>query len=93
MKMKSHRPLLVNGEPQTEFETNEHHGKELIAKGLAVEVTAVDASIDTPDENTDDSDPKSLTVPQLKEALTAKGIAFEATAKKADLQALLDAAH
>lgn len=39
------------------------------------------------------ADAKSLTVPQLKDALTAKGIAFEATAKKADLQALLDAAQ
>ncbi len=38
MKMKSERPLLVDGVPQTEFETNEQHGKELIAKGLAVEV-------------------------------------------------------
>lgn len=38
MKMKSDRPLLVDGVPQTEFETNEHHGKELIAKGLAVQV-------------------------------------------------------
>jgi hypothetical protein len=34
----------------------------------------------------------ALTVAQLRDALTAKGIAFDATAKKADLQALLDAA-
>jgi hypothetical protein len=40
MKMKSERPLLVNGAPQTEFETSDQHGKELIAKGLAVEVGA-----------------------------------------------------
>jgi hypothetical protein len=32
-----------------------------------------------------------LTVAQLREELTARGIAFEANAKKADLQALLDA--
>lgn len=38
MKMKSERPLLVDGVPQTEFETSDQHGKELIAKGLAVEV-------------------------------------------------------
>jgi hypothetical protein len=40
MKMKSERPLLVGGVPQTEFETSDQHGKELIAKGLAVEVDA-----------------------------------------------------
>lgn len=40
MKMKSERPLLVGGVPQTEFETSDQHGKELIAKGLAVEVCA-----------------------------------------------------
>jgi hypothetical protein len=33
-----------------------------------------------------------LTVAELKDALAAKGIAFEPTAKKADLQALLDEA-
>lgn len=33
-----------------------------------------------------------LTVAELKAALEAKGIAFDAAAKKADLQALLDAA-
>jgi hypothetical protein len=38
MKMKSDRPLLVNGEPCTEFETTEHHGRELIHAGLAAEV-------------------------------------------------------
>jgi hypothetical protein len=40
MKMQSERPLLVNGVPQTEFETSDQHGKELIVKGLAVEVVA-----------------------------------------------------
>lgn len=35
--------------------------------------------------------PKSLTVAELREALTAKGIEFDHGAKKADLQALLDA--
>lgn len=33
----------------------------------------------------------SMTVAELKEALTTKGIKFEPSAKKADLQALLDA--
>jgi len=34
----------------------------------------------------------ALTVAQLRDALTAKGIAFDPTAKQADLQAQLDAA-
>lgn len=38
MKMKSERPLLINGIPQTEFETTIQHGKELKAAGLAVPV-------------------------------------------------------
>jgi hypothetical protein len=43
----------------------------------------------------DDKDPegaKKLSVSDLREALTAKGIAFPEGAKKAELQALLDAA-
>lgn len=35
IKMKSERPLLINGTAQTEFETTEQHGKELVAAGLA----------------------------------------------------------
>lgn len=88
MKMKSERPLLVDGVPQTEFETNDQHGKELIAKGLAVEVGAdLDAGLAA-----DVMRDGSMTVAELKEALKTKGVEFEAGAKKADLQALLDAA-
>jgi len=39
----------------------------------------------------EESEGGQLTVAQLKEALTAKGIEIPAGAKKADLQALLDA--
>jgi hypothetical protein len=35
---------------------------------------------------------KPLTVAELRDTLTARGIEFDPTAKKADLQALLDAA-
>lgn len=35
IKMKSERPLLINGTAQTEFETTEQHGKELVKAGLA----------------------------------------------------------
>jgi hypothetical protein len=46
---------------------------------------------DAADEQTDTA--KALTVPQIKEALAAKGIEIpEGVTKKADLQALLDAA-
>lgn len=44
MQMKSDRPLLVNGEPRTEFETDDQHGKELIARGFAVEVSEKQAA-------------------------------------------------
>jgi hypothetical protein len=49
IKMKSERPLLVNGVAQTEFETTEQHGKELIAAGLAepVEPEQADAAEST----------------------------------------------
>lgn len=43
IKMKSERPLLINGVPQTEFETTAHHAKELKAAGLAVSVEEVEA--------------------------------------------------
>jgi hypothetical protein len=35
---------------------------------------------------------KPLTIAELRDALTARGIEFDPSAKKADLQALLDAA-
>lgn len=38
IKMTSHRPLLINGEARTEFDTDEQHAKELELKGFAVRV-------------------------------------------------------
>lgn len=38
-----------------------------------------------------ETDPLKMKVPELKEWLTAKGITFDATAKKEDLQALVPA--
>ncbi len=43
------------------------------------------------DEDELETDPLKMKVPELKEWLTAKGIAFDATAKKEDLQALVPA--
>ncbi|MNJ44090.1 HeH/LEM domain protein [compost metagenome] len=37
----------------------------------------------------DETDPHKMKVPQLKEWLTAQGIAFDASANKPDLQALI----
>jgi hypothetical protein len=39
----------------------------------------------------DDNKTQSLTVAEIKDALTAKGVEFNPTAKKAELQELLDA--
>lgn len=64
---------------------------ELRAKGY----TIVDA-VFMPEghvQEVDGEGAKPLTVPQLKEALTAKGIEIPEGAKKADLQALLDASE
>jgi hypothetical protein len=44
------------------------------------------------DDAEDGAAPSALTVAQIKDALTEKGVDFPATAKKAELQALLDAA-
>lgn len=41
----------------------------------------------------DPEKPKALSVDEIRAALTAKGIEFQADAKKADLKALLDAAE
>ncbi len=44
------------------------------------------------DETANLKEPASLTVPQIKDALAAKGVAIpDGVTKKADLQALLDA--
>ena len=43
------------------------------------------------EHETQETDPLKMKVPELKEWLTGKGIAFDATAKKEDLQALVPA--
>jgi hypothetical protein len=54
----------------------------------------IDAANFDPDlhERFDPEPTKPLGIAALRDALTAKGIAFDADAKKADLQALLDGA-
>ncbi|MGY2256436.1 MULTISPECIES: HeH/LEM domain-containing protein [Pseudomonas] len=46
---------------------------------------------DGKEQEAPETDPLKMKVPELKEWLTAKGIAFDATAKKEDLQALVPA--
>lgn len=46
---------------------------------------------DGKEQETPENDPLKMKVPELKEWLTGKGIAFDATAKKEDLQALVPA--
>ncbi|UEH06305.1 HeH/LEM domain-containing protein [Pseudomonas sp. HN8-3] len=46
---------------------------------------------DGKEQESPETDPLKMKVPELKEWLTAKGIAFDATAKKEDLQALVPA--
>ena len=46
---------------------------------------------DSREKEAPETDPLKMKVPELKEWLTAKGIAFDATAKKEDLQALVPA--
>ncbi|MCY1460480.1 HeH/LEM domain protein [compost metagenome] len=49
----------------------------------------IDKAIEVEGDGDDETDPHKMKVPQLKEWLTAKGIAFDASANKPDLQALI----
>lgn len=44
VKMKSARPLLIDGVPQTEFETTEQHAKELVRAKLAERLDGADVT-------------------------------------------------
>lgn len=59
-----------------------------------VSAAPADSSVVTSAEESGDGDaPKALTIAEMRDALTAKAIVFDPAAKKADLQALLDAAQ
>lgn len=86
IKMKSERPLLINGVAQTEFETTEQHGKELIAAGLAeaVEPEQAAAAESTPaavEEPAAIEDPAVVEEPAVVEASAA--VEAPAPAKRA----------
>lgn len=52
-----------------------------------------EADFDASTQELFDPAPAKVTIASMRDALTAKGISFEVDAKKADLQALLDAAQ
>jgi len=51
-----------------------------------------EADFDTSVHEPFDTPPAKVTIADMRDALTARGIAFDPSAKKADLQVLLDAA-
>lgn len=70
---------------------------ELVAKGVRIiDAVFAPAGYENPDEDGGPGEPesakKAATVAELREALAAKGVQVPESAKKADLQALLDAA-
>lgn len=67
-----------------DYEPGQECPPELQASAIAL------GAIDAPDAGAGGGNDK-LTVPQLRDELTSRGIAFDPAAKKADLQALLDA--
>lgn len=58
--------------------------------GAAPASSTATAPVGEPEEG---GAPRLLTIAELRDALTSKSIAFDPTAKKADLQSLLDAAQ
>lgn len=76
-------------------EVDEAVAKNLLYRGKAVTPESREAPTETTQTEAGGSDDKKpsdgLNVAQLKEALTAKGVAIPENAKKADLAALLDA--
>lgn len=67
--------------------------KELRERGYRiVDAQFAPKGYEHPDGSRSDRDNKALTVAQIKDALTEKGIEIPEGAKKAELQALLDAA-
>lgn len=77
IKMTSDRPLLINGEARTEFETDEQHAKELELKGLASRVKVEEA----------DAAPSSTASAQATDTTAAPAPAPAPTARRASSRA------
>lgn len=78
--------FAVDGNQVVEIQVGEQEVSDRCAL-VAVEHLGVAEYLD--DSGSVESDPLKMTVPKLKEWLAAKGIAFEPSAKKEDLQALV----
>lgn len=84
--------LDEDGPTVTEFIASGYKASNYPPEGYASRSTAEEIAEALKDEQREpETDPLKMKVPELKEWLTAKGIAFDATAKKEDLQALVPA--
>jgi hypothetical protein len=81
-------PFAVDGNEVVQIEVGEQEVSDRCAL-VAVEHLGFATLLD--DEGGTETDPLKMTVPKLKEWLTAKGIDFDAGANKAALQALVPA--
>lgn len=86
ISVKKAFPFAVDGNQVVEIQTGEQEVSERCAL-VAVEHLGVAEYLDG--SGPPESDPIKMKVPELKEWLTAKGIAFEPGAKKEELQALV----
>jgi hypothetical protein len=83
IKMKSHHPLLVNGEALTEFETNEQHARELELAGLALRVESAQPEVEQPVAIEEEAAPSEIDLEKQPEAAPAAAVAAPAKVKKA----------
>ena len=84
--------LREDGPTVVEFVAAGYKASNYPPEGYVSRSTAEKVAEALKDEKVDpETDPLKMKVPELKEWLTAKGIAFDATAKKEDLQALVPA--
>jgi hypothetical protein len=83
IKMKSHHPLLVNGEARTEFETDEQHARELELAGLALRVEFVQPPIEQPAAVEERAATPEVDSEKPPEAAPAAAVAAPAKVKKA----------
>lgn len=84
--------LRTDGPTVSEFITAGYKASNYPPEGYASRSTAEEIDqARKAEQGPPETDPLKMKVPELKEWLTAKGIAFDPTAKKEDLQALVPA--
>ena len=84
--------LREDGPTVAEFIASGYKASNYPPAGYASRSTAeeIEAALEA-EKGAPETDPLKMKVPELKEWLTEKGISFDATAKKEDLQALVPA--